>query len=149
MVGVACQDCTGAVELFGEDKTGKFMSQGDRAEGEQEAGLGMSLCGPAVGGADGEDDVLDALIATGSEPRGEFCGGKLAATAIEKDWEGGKAGCLAGLFGVGKPGEEGGFRGEGLGLAWNVGVDSVDIEAGEGFVLGFGAGFGGFWTDMG
>jgi len=149
MVGVACQDCTGAVELFGEDKAGQVVGQRDWPERELEAGLGVSLCGPTVGGADGEDDVLSALIAAGTEPGGKFGGGKRAASAIEKDWESGQTGGFTGLLGLGKPGEESGFGEEGFGLAWDVGVDSVQVEADEGFVMGFRAGFGGFWTDMG
>jgi hypothetical protein len=153
VVGMACQDCTGAVELFGEYEASEVVSQGDRAKREQEAGLrlgnGMSCRRPAVGGADSEDHVLNALVAAGTEPRGKFGRGKLTATTIEKDWESGKAGCLAGLFGMGEPGEEGGFRDESLGLTWDVGVDSIYIETGEGFVMGLWAGLGGFWTDMG
>ena len=88
VVGVACQDCTGAVELFGEDEAGEFVGHCDGAEREQQIGLGPGLFRPSVGGADGEDDVLDALIPAGAEPGGELGGAELAAAAIEQDEDG-------------------------------------------------------------
>lgn len=34
VVGVACQDCTGAVDLFGEHEPGELVGHGDGAKGE-------------------------------------------------------------------------------------------------------------------
>ena len=64
---------------------------------------GARQCGgrPAAGGADGEDDVLDALIAACAEPCGEGFGGHGAAAAIEQD----SHGCDSALLGV-ETGEE-------------------------------------------
>jgi len=90
---VSREDCTGSIKLFGEDEAGEVVSEGDRAEGEQKAGLGSFDCGgtPTVCGADGEGDVLDSLIAAGAQPGGEFGGGELAAAAVEEHREDGFA----------------------------------------------------------
>jgi len=133
VVGVACQDCTGAVELFGEDEAGEFVGHCDGAEREQQIGLGPGLFRPSVGGADGEDDVLDALIPAGAEPGGELGGAELAAAAIEQDGKRRQPGGFAGVGGTAEPGEERGFGSEGFGLDRDIRVDSVEIEAGERF----------------
>ncbi len=149
VVGVACEDCTGAVELFGEDEAGQFVSHCDGTKGEQKGCGFAGGLGPSVGGSDGEDDVLRALVAASAEPVGELSGGERFAAAIEQDGDCGNSGGFAGLLGLGEPGEEGGFGGEGFGLDGVVGGDAVEIEAGEGVVVGLWAGLGGFWTDMG
>ncbi len=143
VVGVACEDCTGAVELFGEDQTGQFMSHCDGTKREQQGGRPQRArgLGPSVRGTDGEYDVLGSLVAPGANPLGEFCGGKLATAAIEQDGDSGQARGFAGLPGLGKPGEKGGFGGEGFCLDGVVRGDAIDVEAGEGFVACFGSGF--------
>ena len=65
---MACQDCTGAVELFGEDEAGEFVGECDGTKRELKSSVGERFGGPAVGWADGEDDVLRALIAAGAKP---------------------------------------------------------------------------------
>lgn len=80
VVRMACQDCTGAVELFGQNEAGEVMGQGDGAEREQETGMGTEMVlnliqhawGPAVSGADGENEALGALVAAGGKPGSEF-----------------------------------------------------------------------------
>ena len=107
------QDCTGAVELFCEDQAGEIVGHCDGTKREREAGLRLDGSvggwGPAIGGADGEDNVLDSLIAAGTEPCCEFGGGELASATVEEDREGGKAGRFTGLFRIGEPGQKGGF----------------------------------------
>lgn len=71
VVGVARENCARAVELLGHDESGEGVSQGESSERQQEAGAGACRLGPAIGGADGEDDVLRAFITAGSEPGGE------------------------------------------------------------------------------
>ena len=77
VVGVAGEDGEGAVDLFGEDGAGELVGEGDGAEGEDEGGAGAGGGGPAVGGADGEDDGLGAGVAQAAEVGGEVFGGEL------------------------------------------------------------------------
>ena len=51
--------------------------------------------GPAVGRANGKDEVLGALIAAGGEPLGEFGGGQGFAAAVEQDGDCRLTGMLA------------------------------------------------------
>ena len=141
VVGVACQDCTGAVELFCEDQAGEIVGHCDGAKRERETrgGVDRGVSGgrPAIRWADREDDVLDSLVAPVSQPGGKFCGRKLTAAAIEEDRERGEAGRFSELSGIGKPGEKCGFRWESFGLARQVGVNAVEVDARKSVVLGF------------
>jgi len=58
VVGVPSEDCTGAVELFGENEAGEFVGHGDWAKRQAEVGLGKSWFGPSVGWPDGEDSCF-------------------------------------------------------------------------------------------
>ncbi len=145
---MACQDCTGAVELFGEDEAGEFVGECDGTKRELEGGVGKGFRGPAVGGADGKDDVLGPLIAAGAEPGGELGRAEGSAAAVEQD-EQERGARFAGLRGAGEPGEESCFGGEGFGLRGVVGLEAVEIEAGEGVVVGFEAGLGRLGADVG
>ncbi len=147
VVGVACCDCTSAIELFGQDEAGEFVGHGDGAKRECEMSAGFGGGGPAAVRADGEDEVLVALIATLGKPGGEVFRGELAAAGIEEDEEGRGAGELLAL--LVQPEEEGGFVREGLRLDGLVGLDAVQVEAGEGVEGGLFAGFCGFGADVG
>lgn len=63
VVGMAGEDCAGAVDLFGEDQAGESVGEGERAEGEKDLCARECCGGPAAGGTDGKDDVLDAFVA--------------------------------------------------------------------------------------
>jgi len=126
VVRVPLQDCTGAVELFGENEAGEFVGHGDWAKRQAEVGLGKSWFGPSVGWPDGENEMLGALVAAVSEPVGQIGGGQLFPPGIKQDGQGGNAGVL-----LAKPGEEGGFRYEGFGLDGTVGGDAFYVKAGK------------------
>ena len=139
VVGVAGEDGECAVELLGEDGSGEFVGQGDRAEGEQEIGAGAGRGGPSVGGADGEDDGLGAGVAEAAEVGGEVLGGELLAGTVEQDKDRGGAGGLAI-----EPTEERGLGVVGLGGAGDVAGDAGEVIGGEGLGgSGFGARAGG------
>src|ERR1700728_3311462 len=95
MIRMASEDGEGAIDLFGEDDTGQVVSHGHGAEREELRGTLPGFIGPAVGGTDGEDDELPALVALAAEPLGEFCGGHLFAPFVEEDDERRGAGALA------------------------------------------------------
>jgi hypothetical protein len=126
VVRVARENCKCAVELLGEDETGEGVGERERAEGEQEGGALAGGVGPSAGGADGEEDVLLALIAALPEPCGEGLGRKLAAAAIEKNNGDGSAAMPAI-----KPFEERVFSSEGLGLASGELGAAVEVKRGE------------------
>jgi len=123
---VAGEDGGGAVELFGEDEASDCVGVGEGAEREDEFGAEESVGGPAVGGADGEDDVLDAFLTTGSEPRREEFGGHGLAMAIEEDGDDGGTAAVAV-----DPGEEGFFGFEGLGFTAKCGGTAFNVAGGE------------------
>jgi hypothetical protein len=136
MVG---EDGKGAVGLLGEDEAGELVGEGDATEGEEEVGAGVGLFAPAVGGPDGEEEALGALVAMAGERLGEVFGGELLAAAVEEDGDGGGATGLGG-----EEGEE-----FGLGVE-ELGVDGVEAggaleEVGDEGVdgVGFGAGAAG------
>ncbi len=71
--------------------------------------------GPAVCGADGEDEALGAVVAEAAETGGELLGGELLAAAVEEDGKGADASRL-----VLQPFKEGGLGIEELGVAGDV-----------------------------
>lgn len=110
------------------------MGQGDGAEREDEAGAGAGSGGPAVVGADGEDDGLRAGVAEPAEVSGEILAGELFATAVEQDENGSGASGLAV-----EPGEQGSLGGMGVGLTGQIAGSAGKVIGGEG---GSGVGFG-------
>ena len=133
------QNGAGAVELFGEDDAGEFMGEGDGAEGEEEVGAGAGGGGPAISGADGEEELLDAAVAEGAEVGCEISGGELLAGGVEQDDV--ERGARGGFIGEG---EEGGLGGEEVGVAGVVAGDAGGVVGEEGVERGgFGAGAGG------
>ncbi len=115
VVGVAGEDGEGPIELLGEDYAGELVGQGDESEREEEVGASAGGRGPAVGGTDGEDEALGTVVAEAAEASGEVFGGKLQASAIEKNGVGADA---AGL--LIKRLEQEGFRVEGLCVADDI-----------------------------
>jgi hypothetical protein len=105
VVGMSGEDGEGAVELLGEHDAGEFVREGHETEGEGEGGVAERFLRPAVGGADGEVEMLDAGVAFPADPGGELLGGEGAAARIEEDelrgsagrfFEGGEEGLLGG-----------------------------------------------------
>ena len=102
------------------------MGQGDESEGEEEVGAGAGVGGPAVGGADGEDEALGAVVAEPAEAGGEVLGGELLSAAVEQNGVGaGAAGLLI------KPFEEEGFGVEGLCVAGDIAAGALDVIGDE------------------
>ena len=129
VVGMAGEDRAGAVELFGEDEAGDGVGESEGTEGEDGFRAQESVGGPAVGGTDGEGDVLNAVLAMSAKPGGEELRGHDASVAIEQDGEDGGAAAMAV-----EPGEEGlfcfecfGFGAEEDGAAFEV-TGSEDLE---------------------
>jgi hypothetical protein len=122
VVGVAREDGSGAVDLLGEDDAGELVGEGDEAEREEEVGTVAGCGGPAVGGTDGEDQALCAIVAETAESGGEFFGGELAAAAVEEDGEGADA---AGVL-VERV-EQGSLGIEDLTVAGDVSGDAGDV----------------------
>jgi hypothetical protein len=126
VVGVAGEDGEGSVELLGEDYAGEFVGQGDESEREEEVGAGSSVGGPAVGGADGEDEALGAFVAETADAGGEVFGRELLAAAVEEDGVGsGSTGLLI------EPFEQEGFGVEGLGVAGDIAGGALDVVGDE------------------
>ena len=106
VVGVSGEDGECAIELLGEHDAGELVGKGHGAEGEQEGGA-LAGCGrPAIGGADGEVEMLDARVALVAEPCGELLGRKGTAPCVEKNQ---LCGCASRFF---ECGEKRGLRGE-------------------------------------
>ena len=143
VVGVAGEDGGGAVDLLGENDAGELVGEGDASEGEEELRLLAGGGGPAVGGTDGEDETLGAVVAETAEAGGELLGGELVATAVEKDAKGADA---AGV--VFEPMEQGWLGVEELGLAGDVAGGASEV-VGEQGVGGGGLGAGGAGEDGG
>jgi hypothetical protein len=132
VVGVVGEDGEGAVELFDEDDAGELMGEGHGAKGEEQIARLRSegasgALRPAVGGADGEDQVLSALIAAAFDPPGEFLGGEGLAARVEQNQGGRGAGAQGGDgFGEGGLGAVvGGFDGS----VWG---EALEIVVGDG-----------------
>ena len=132
VVGVSSENCTCAIDLFGGDEPCEFMGECDGAKREQKLGVGACGIGPSVGGTDGEDQMLRAVVAPGAEPGGELLGGEGATAAVGEDERGGSAAVLSC-----EPGEEVGFGGEEFGARGVIGLDALDVDRGEGFEGGF------------
>ena len=65
------------------------MGQSHGPEGKLKISALAGRVGPAAGRADGEDDVLGALVAAAAEPGGEGFGTHLLAAAIQEHNQGG------------------------------------------------------------
>ena len=87
----------------------------------------MRACGgPAVGGADGEDEALGAVVAETADAGSEVLGGELLAAAVEQD------GVCAGAAGLLiEPFEEEGFGVEGLCVAGDIAGGALDVVGDE------------------
>jgi len=107
VIGMSGADGECPVQLLGGDDGGEFVGEGDAAEGEGAVGAGEGRGGPAVGGADGEDELLGAGVLKGAEGGGEVLGGELLAAAVGEEEDRAGAG-----GGVGDEIEEFGFSGE-------------------------------------
>ena len=124
-----------------------MVGQGDAAEREEEVGAVTGGGGPAVGGADGEDEALGAAVAEGAEAGGEVLGGEELAAGVEEDEVGGGAGG-SGVEGC----EEGVFGSVYVLLSRQIAVGAGGVfgdEAGGGFFGRAGFGAGGFGKDSG
>jgi hypothetical protein len=126
VIGVASENCACAVELFGDDEAGECVGERESSEGEQEPGAGACGFGPAIGRADGEDDMLRAFIAASAEPGGECLGGELAAAAVEQDGDGRGASLL-----TVEPLEKRGFSFEGCGSGPGEDGAAIEVDRGE------------------
>ena len=68
------EDGQRAVDLLGDDGAGELVGQRHAAQRQRAVSAGERGGGPAVGGADGEDDALGAVIAaTGRGSRRSQC----------------------------------------------------------------------------
>lgn len=61
------------------------MREGEWSEREQQGCVFAGCVGPAVGGTNGEDDLLGAVIALAAKPCCEGFGVHLPSAAIEQD----------------------------------------------------------------
>ena len=123
VVGVAGEDRACAVELLGEDEAREGVGEGEASEREQQGGAGAGCGRPTVGGADGKDDVLRALVAALAKPRCEGFRGELAAAAVEENRDGRRPGVLPV-----EPLEKGIFSPEGLGCCFGKDGAALKVE---------------------
>jgi GNAT superfamily N-acetyltransferase len=126
VIWMSSQNCTGAVELLGEDQAGEGVGQGEGSERQEKLGAAPGLVAPAVGRADGKHDLLRTLVTALPNPRGEGLGSHLAAAAVEQN---GKRGCSA-LFAV-EPGKQVLLRPEALSPAWQERRAALHIGRGK------------------
>jgi hypothetical protein len=137
MIRVPAEDRESAVDLFAEDDAGELVGEGQGSEGEGLAGAATRFSGPAIAGADGEDQKLASLIALAPQPIGESLGGALASALIEEDNQRGGAGSLAFdggpecLFGAKEGRFDPGMGGARLPCSGEERADAIDIHAGE------------------
>src|SRR5574341_168528 len=91
VIGMSLEDCKCPVELFQQNHTGELVGEGHLAEGEDEVGGVPALVGEAVGGTDGEEQLLGAAVLLVAQQFGELLGGELAAALVEQDERGPRA----------------------------------------------------------
>src|ERR1700753_140289 len=84
MVRVAGQNGASAVKLLCKDEPGQSMSERERAQRQQKLGAWPCSIGPAARRTNGEDHMLQALLAMCAEPCGEGLGAHAAATRIKQ-----------------------------------------------------------------
>jgi hypothetical protein len=138
---MASQNSKRAIDLLGENGTGKLMRQRNAAKGEQKIGTLPCRGGPAVRRANRDDQALGAVIAQAAQMCGKLLRGVLLAAAIEQNRLGrGTAGLTV------QPIEEGRLRLKDLGLARNITRGAVDI-VGKQTVAGLGLGSSAPWSD--
>ena len=85
---MAGENSGGTVDLLRQYDAGKLMGEGDAAEGDEQLGSLAGGIGPSVGGTDGEEEALGAVVAEVADAGGEVFGGELLTTTVEQDGEG-------------------------------------------------------------
>ena len=90
VVRMSSQNCTSAVELFGKDEAGEGVGHREGAEREKKPCPAAGVVAPAIGGADCEDELADALIALFADPGGEGFRSHRLAPAVEEDGDRGR-----------------------------------------------------------
>jgi hypothetical protein len=85
VVGMAAEDCRGAVELLGEHDAHHLVRPRRRTEGDGEPGDLVEGRVVAVGAADGDDQRALAAVAEGGDPVGEGLRGEVLAALVEED----------------------------------------------------------------
>src|ERR1017187_10924373 len=84
VIRVATENCKRSIELLGQHQPRQGMRHGQGTERKQELGLLAGCFRPAAGRANGEYDVLRAVVTPLAEPGGKDLGSHLAASAIEQ-----------------------------------------------------------------
>ena len=92
MVWMPSQDCECAIKLLGCYDGCKFVRQGNTTKRDDPCGGGKSSARPAVGWADGENDLLGSVVLKRAQGCGELLGGDLLTAAIGEEKGGAGAG---------------------------------------------------------
>ncbi len=87
MVGPSCPDASRAVDLFEGDDEGKFVLEGEGAEGPEKVCFCAHGVAPPVGGTDENGAFGDRAVFQILEFGSEGSAGELAAAFIEEDAE--------------------------------------------------------------
>ncbi len=82
---MSSQNCTGPVQLFGEDEAGEGVRHGQGPEGEEELSAAAGLFAPSVCGTDREDNLARSLVPPLPNPRREALRRHLPAPAVEQN----------------------------------------------------------------
>ena len=81
---MSLQNREAAIELFQQDDARQFVGQGDLAEGENRLCLGSGGIAPAIGRANGEQQLLRAVRLVVLEEVGDFFRSELLAARVEQ-----------------------------------------------------------------
>ena len=84
VIGMAFQDGEAAIELFQQDDARQFVGQGDLAERENRLCLGSDGIAPAIGRADGKQQLLRAVRLVILEEVGDLFRGELLAARVQQ-----------------------------------------------------------------
>jgi len=117
-----------AIELLGHDEARESVGHGHGSQREQQLSAQTRDFGPSAGRANGEDNLLRALVAAFAEPCGKTFRSHLAATAIEQYSDGGRA-----SFEALQPIEQRLLGAESFGLAMRECGTAAQISCGERF----------------
>lgn len=87
VVGMPCEDCEGAVDLFGENDANELMGQRHAAEGEYQVSARAHGSGPSIGWPNRKDERLLPAVPPQSNPPRQLFRADDLTPAIEGDEE--------------------------------------------------------------
>jgi len=85
MIGVACQDSKGPVDLLCHEYSGQLMGQSHEPQGEKEIGTLFGCSRPSIRRTDGKYHPLGPLITKSPDLTGKLLGAVLATATVKQN----------------------------------------------------------------